>query len=289
MTGDEAIQLRQPLPAHRSYQQVLHHYQVEKALADQLKATDRAGRARIYGTMYDELFREVPDHPRLSRRQDEQASDHANRGKLALLRPVLAADRIVLEFGSGDCAFMAMLAGQVREVIAVDISDQRDPQRRFPDNLRHVVYDGFELDTVQASSVDIAFSDQLIEHLHPEETAAHLRLVSRLLKPGGCYVLNTPHPMNGPHDVSKYFSNVAQGFHLKEWSFTELAALLRQNGFSRIQARWSARQINLPLPMLLVRLMEAGLARLPPAWARRLSRYALPTVAIVAWKDSKAT
>lgn len=289
MTGEETVRTRQPLPAHRSYEQVLHHYQVEKALADQLKATDRAGRARVYRTMYDELFREVPDHPRLSRRQDEQASDHANRGKLALLRPVLAADRIVLEFGSGDCAFMALLAGQVREVIAVDISDQRDPHRRFPANLRHVVYDGFELDNVQPGYVDIAFSDQLIEHLHPEETAAHLRLVSRLLKPGGCYVLNTPHPMNGPHDVSKYFSDVAQGFHLKEWTFTELAALLHRNGFSRIQARWAARKLNFPLPMWLVRLLEAGLARLPPALARRLSRYALPTVAIVAWTDSRAT
>lgn len=100
MTGEETGRTRQPLPAHRSYEQVLHHYQVEKALADQLKATDRAGRARVYRTMYDELFREVPDHPRLSRRQDEQASDHANRGKLALLRPVPAADRIVLEFSA---------------------------------------------------------------------------------------------------------------------------------------------------------------------------------------------
>lgn len=286
MTSGETLRLRQPLPGSRSYAQILHHYQVEKALADQLKATDRAGRVRIYQTMYDILFREVPDHPRLSRRHDEHASEHANRGKLALLRPVLAPDHIVLEFGSGDCAFMAMLSAQVRQTVAVDISDQRDRERCFPDNLRHVVYDGFDLDCIQPGSVDVAFSDQLIEHLHPEETAAHLRLVARLLKPGGCYVLNTPHPMNGPHDVSKYFSDVAQGFHLKEWTFTELAALLRDSGFSRIHARWTARRINFPLPMGLVRLMEAGLARLPSAWARCLSRYALPTVAIVAWKEA---
>lgn len=275
--------LRRPLPPSRTYAQVLHHYQVEKVLADQLKATDRAGRVMLYRTMYDLLFEEVPDHPRLSRRQDGRASKLANVGKLALLRPVLTADCTVLEFGSGDCAFMAELAGKVRQVIAVDISDQREPGQRFPGNLRHIVYDGFELDQLEPGTVDITFSDQLIEHLHPEETAAHLRLVSRLLRPGGCYVVNTPHPMNGPHDVSKYFSDIAQGFHLKEWRFGELAALLRDNGFSRVQARWAARSWNFPFPMWLVRGLEATLARLPPPLTRRLSRYLVPTVAIIAW------
>ena len=76
--------------------------------------------------------------------------------------------------------------------------------------------------TIDEESLDIVFSDQLIEHFHPEETELHFRLVNRILKKGGKYIFRTPHALTGPHDISKYFCDEPEGFHLKEWTFSEL-------------------------------------------------------------------
>jgi hypothetical protein len=62
------MELRESLAPDRSYEQVLNHYLVEKAIADKLKEANREERKLIYETMYDELFEKVPDHPRLKRR-----------------------------------------------------------------------------------------------------------------------------------------------------------------------------------------------------------------------------
>ena len=37
-------------------------------------------------------------------------------------------------------------------------------------------------------AVHFAFSDQLIEHLHPDDTDDHFRTIYRLLKPGGMLI-----------------------------------------------------------------------------------------------------
>ena len=57
------MKIRKPLPSNRSYDQVLNHYLIEKALATKLKAADRESRKKIYSSMYNELFSKVPDHP----------------------------------------------------------------------------------------------------------------------------------------------------------------------------------------------------------------------------------
>ena len=63
-----------------------------------------------------------------------------------------------------------------------------------------------------------------------------LRNLFAAIAPGGSYFCVTPSRLNGPHDVSKYFDTVARGFHLKEYTVTELEQLFRGVGFKRIQA-----------------------------------------------------
>ena len=55
---------------------------------------------------------------------------------------------------------------------------------RMPNNLKLTIYDGYNLE-LQESSVDVVFSDQLIEHLDPEDVRLHFALVKRILKPQG--------------------------------------------------------------------------------------------------------
>jgi SAM-dependent methyltransferase len=275
--------LKQAIPPGRSYQSVLHHFEVERAIARRLMAADRAQRKRIYCTMYDELFAEVPDHPRLTRRDDPALTARVNRSKLRLLQPFLEAAGNFLEFGSGDCRFAFEVAARVEKVYAVDIADQIGPGVGRPDNFELVVYDGYDLG-LPDDSIDVAFSDQLIEHLHPEDSERHFKTVLRLLKPGGVYVLRTPHRLTGPHDVSRYFSDRPECFHLKEWSYGELAALLRRLDYRSVAAYWFARGMLVRVPVTVFSAIEAVAGRLPRPWRKGWIKYLVPSVSIAAYK-----
>jgi SAM-dependent methyltransferase len=271
-----------PIPPDRSYESVRRHFEVERAIALRLKAAGREERKRIYSTMYDQLFTQVPDHPRLTRRADPVQTAQMNRRKLGLIAPFIRPDGKVLEFGAGDCRFAFELAKLARKVYAVDIADQIGADAVRPGNFELVVYNGYDLD-LAASSIDTAFSDQLIEHLHPEDTEYHFRLVHRTLKPGGVYIFRTPHRLTGPHDVSRYFSRHAEGFHLKEWTYGELAELLSHVGFERLVAYWFGRGRLVRLPLAAFRTTEALLQRLPRC-TRGPMKYLLPGISIAAYK-----
>jgi SAM-dependent methyltransferase len=276
--------LKAPLEAGRTLEGAWNHYQVESAIARRLMQADREERKRIFATMYDELFAAVPDHPRLTRREDPSRTAAANRHKLRSFGPFVRADDVVVEFAPGDCEFSAALAPKVRKIIGVDISDQRKAGKSWPANFELVIYDGYALPQIAPGSVDVVFSDQFLEHLHPDDAEAHLALVNRILKPGGRYVIATPHAQSGPWDVSRHFSDVAEGFHLKEWTYTELAATLRRLGYSGVEPIWSKRGITLHVPLAFYRGVETLAPRIGKKAFRRVAKYVAPMVFCVAKK-----
>ncbi len=278
------MKLLKPLPKNRTFDQVMNHYLVEKDIAERLKKADREGRRRICATMYDELFLRVPDHPRLTRRTDERLTQIANQGKLSIVRRFLKPSSVFIEFASGDCRFAMEAARYAKTVYAIDISDQRSPNQAVPDNFTLIIYDGYQVDPILDGSVDLIFSDQFLEHLHPEDTRLHLELAYRLLKPGGQYVFRTPHAFVGPHDVSQYFSHDPQGFHLKEWTYSEFKQVLQELRFSQSYGIWQAKGVSLQMPYLYFQGCEQMLALLPHNYKRTLSRYFVPSICIVAVK-----
>ena len=268
-------ELRRPLPAGRAVEQILNHYHVEKEIADGLKRADRAERRRIYAGMYDELFARVTDHPRLPGVRDPASLAEHNRKKLALIERFINPETVFVEFAPGDCTFAYLVCGRVRSVIGVDISDQSAKAQVVPDNFRLRVYDGFSLD-LQDACADVVFSDQFIEHLHPEDVDLHFQLVHRLLKPGGSYIFRTPHTFHGPFDISAYFSNVAEGFHLKEWTYGELRRGLREAGFSSWRGGLKRRGRYHELPVGIFAGYEKAIGWLPHRARRVAARALLP-------------
>jgi len=125
---------------------------------------------------------------------------------------------------------------------------------------------------VPEGSVTLAYSFQVMEHIHPDDALEQLHNLFAGLAPGGSYVCVTPSRLNGPHDVSKFFDPVARGFHLKEYTVTELDALFRQVGFRQVQAfpRFGGRYLRMPLG--LVKMLERVLESLPSRLQRRLGR-----------------
>jgi SAM-dependent methyltransferase len=276
--------LTKPLPANRSIEQVENHYLVEKSIAERLKKSTRAERKVLYATMYDELFTKVPDHPRLTHRQSAQSEAKANINKFALLRKFLRASDTVLEFGPGDCRLGFEVAKHVKRVYGVDLSDQRNPTDIVPDNFHLVVYDGYDLDQIESNSVDLVFSDQLIEHIHPEDIKLHFESVRRMLKPSGKYIFRTPHFLTGPHDVSQYFSYEPECFHLKEWTYAEIKTVLMDSGYSKFQTYWCAKGLNLRMPYSYFALCESVIGKIPKKYIRRATKYLIPHLCGVAIK-----
>ena len=68
------------------------------------------------------------------------------------------------------------------------------------------------------------------------------------------------------------FDPVARGFHLKEYTNTELARLFRKVGFSRVVPYASFRRGYVPLPLSFIRVFEWAFGKLPLRVAQRLGK-----------------
>jgi SAM-dependent methyltransferase len=125
---------------------------------------------------------------------------------------------------------------------------------------------------VSGDSVNVVFSNQLMEHLHPDDAYEQLQNIYKALAPGGHYICITPNRLSGPHDISKYFDKVSTGFHLKEYSISELAGLLKTVGFSSCESFIGTRRRYIKAPIVLQRLLEALMGVLPDGLRRRVAR-----------------
>ena len=285
------MKLKKKLPTDRTFEQIKNHYEVEKAIALRVKNSTREERAALFPHIYEEIFEKVPDHPRLKAREGASESDARRLAKLRLVKNYLKTSDTYAEFGPGDCRFASAVAPFVEHVYAVDISDQRGEALKTAENFSLIIYDGCHLDLKDAS-IDVVFSDQLIEHLLPEEVESHFALVRRILKNDGVYIVSTPHAFFGPHDVSGYFSDVPEGLHFKEWTYSEIAGTLKRLSYSVRHGfiRRGKKYRRIPLGYFL--FMETLLGHLPakPRGRRFLSRFFLPrNLVIIAGASARKT
>lgn len=271
----------------RSEERIRAHYEIERELAARLMNATRDQRARLYACLYDEMYRRVPDHPQLSRKFSAEQRAHDIRLQMLFLRRFIPKDARFVEVGPGDCALTIHVSTLVREAIGVDVSAEITKELTTPPNMRIAISDGVSV-PVAADSVDIAYSHQLMEHLHPDDALEQLRNIRTALKPGGLYVCVTPNRLTGPHDVSVCFDDVAQGFHVKEYTFCELADIVRRAGFSEARAYIGGKGIFRALPMWLLARTERHYGSMNAlrrrALKRRLPLRLLSTIRIVAKK-----
>lgn len=272
--------LRKP-PAGRSPQQLRRHFDVERALASEIRAATAAERPELYRSLYPRLFAAVPDHPRLVRRGSPEATSRANRSRWSLLSRHVDESSTVLEIGPGDCLFARDVATRTRRVLGLDISDQRTPGEAWPRNLSLQLYDGRECPDLAEGEFDVVFSDQILEHIHPDDIPLHFSLAHRALRVEGCYLLRTPHRLSGPHDVSRYFSDEPKGFHLQEWTIRQIASEANDCGFDLETAYWQARSIVIRPPLAYFRIVEKVLSPLPVRRRRGAATLMIPSVAVV--------
>jgi SAM-dependent methyltransferase len=256
---------------NRSPERLRHHYEVERELAARLRSATQSERRTLYTQVYDELFRRVPDHPQLARKGREETRARA-ASAMRMIGPLLRPDATFLEIGAGDCSVSFAVASRVRKVFAVDVSEEVSHNDAAPSNFALILSDGTSI-PVPPGSVDLAYSNQLMEHLHPDDARAQLGNIACALAPGGAYLCVTPHRFNGPHDISGVFEDVANGFHLKEYTYGELGRLLRRAGFRKVEALVGVRGRFWRAPLAPFLALERLMARLPHPIRRRLGSH----------------
>jgi len=264
----------------RSPERVRHHYEVERELAARMRGATRETRTELFKTLYTELFERVPDHPRLTRRETMQESEANTEKQLRLLEPHFRdREATLLEIAPGDCRLGYAASALCENVIGVDISDQRAADEQSPVNFQLIVYDGYELD-LPDESVDIAFSYQFLEHLHPDDVEPHFDLIYRLLKSGGVYVFDTPHRYSGPHDISRFFGDSLDCFHFQEWTYREMRVLAEKHGFSDT---WFHRRGEIRYSLLLNTIndfAESLIGVLPGSIRKKIAARLFPAVTL---------
>jgi len=251
-------------------EQIQHHYGVEVELAGRLRRATKAERLDgLYSSIYAERLERIPAHPLLIRARDPVAQAREAARQLRLLAPFLDPAGVFLEVGPGDCALAFAVASCVKFVYAVDVTDALIGDSPRPENFEFVHTNGVAI-PLPGEAADVAYSNQVLEHLHPDDAYDHLQGVHAALVPGGRLICVTPNRLSGPWDISRHFDETATGLHLKEYTLSELADLLRSVGFTvDMLVSYHGRHLLTHVPEPPLRGLERALARFPRQIGRR--------------------
>lgn len=261
----------------RSFDDIKKTYELEQELARKLKQASKHERLELnlYTSAYDELFSQLPEHPVQKLKGNPEATASVVAKWMPVLDYFLRPDVTFLEVGPGDCSLSLEVAKKAKKVYAVDVSNEVTKNLNTPANFELVISNGCTI-PVAENSVDIAYSHQLMEHLHPDDAFEQLQNIYKALAPGGIYICITPNRLSGPHDTSQFFDDIATGWHLKEYTVTELYDLFKAVGFSQVTYSKirTDNQVELPLNLATVpalRAYEAILESLPASLRRKLA------------------
>jgi ubiquinone/menaquinone biosynthesis C-methylase UbiE len=250
----------------RSPARLIAHYSLELRLARRLRDAPSNQRAKVYAEVYEELFKSNLLRPSES---PESRRDYFDR-QINRIPHHISPESTFLEIGGGDATMSFRVAERVRAVYDLDITDARIDFDKAPANFTFLRTDGLAI-ALDNDSVDIVFSDQLMEHLHPDDAQSQLKEIYRVLKPGGGYWVTTPSRITGPHDISQYFDYEARGFHLREYDYRSLKKLLIESGFKSVAYYLCKGAYAVRVPTFLLIGLETIASALPLRLRSRLT------------------
>jgi glycosyltransferase involved in cell wall biosynthesis/ubiquinone/menaquinone biosynthesis C-methylase UbiE len=251
------------------------HYEIEKKLADKLRKADKEQRKVLYTKLYNKLYSKLPNHSRWNVKNNTKGKSKELNKQLKIINHYVKPNMNFLEVGPGNCLVSKTISKTVKQVYAIDVSDEVTRNIKWPNNFKFIVSDGSSI-PVENNTIDLAYSHQLMEHLHINDAFDQLKNIFHSLKKGGKYVCITPNSFSGPHDVSQYYDDVATCFHLKEYTTIELINLFKKVGFKKIQVIIGAKGFILCryFPIFLIQALEYLLKLFPIKIRRKISCFA---------------
>ncbi|MHB1557207.1 MAG: class I SAM-dependent methyltransferase [Isosphaeraceae bacterium] len=204
----------------------------------------------------------------------------------------------VLDVGCGTGVLVQQLIARGHEARGIDVSPRlvevgRERINRElgtgPDETL-ICGDFLRCELGDGDPFDLVYTNDVLEHIHPDEAPAFVRRAFTRLRPGGWLWLVTPNRWTGPGDATILrhpIGTPSRGLHLKEYTLGELHGLIDQAGFTEIGARlWNSGRLRRatrfrPAFTWIKRTIEPVLAAVP-ARVRRRVMWALDYATVVA-------
>ncbi len=207
-------------------------FELERNLRTRILNSRREDRHSVTVAAYEELFRKFPQHS-VFQVTDEERQQEGRLGA-GMIVPLSRPGHSILEIGCGRGDVLLALARCGRRCYGVEPSQRMLSMCQAHQQARIVFGTADEL-SFPDDSFDLVFSQQVLEHLHPDDVPECFAEAFRVIRPGGILSVETPNRRTGPQDISRGFTKSAQGLHLKEWSVCELVAQFRRAGFVGIR------------------------------------------------------
>ena len=186
-------------------EQLWNIFKVEQYQAKILKnEPNKEIRKKLYGRVYEEYFEKLPFHPQFKIKNDPKSKNARLEFQLNQIKPFLTKKTDFTEIGAGDCSLTVETSKYCNITCALEISSEIIKNISFPKNSKCLIFDGFNF-PFNNESFDLAYSNQLMEHLHPEDAIDQVQEIYRILRKGGKYICITPNGINGPHDISRFY------------------------------------------------------------------------------------
>jgi len=225
-----------PVDSVITEEMILKHWELEKHLRKELLESTPDNRWEVFERCYSKLYGELGWLTQLSHTERNEPPSVVYGNWIDVIGP---PPMQVYEVGSGKAELIRYLASCGFECKTAEITPERGEKWVSPHpNLSWGVSDGVHLDRFEPTDFyDVVISINVIEHLHPDDLFDHSRGVFSVLSSGGRYIFATPHVSAGPSDISRVFRrDTPMGMHLKEYTYCEIARLLKQAGFKHIHS-----------------------------------------------------
>ena len=225
-----------PTDAEVTEEMILAHWELEKRLTKELLESTPENRWEVFERCYSMLYSELWW---LNKFIGAGSTLPPSQRYKNLVELIGQPPKKIYEIGSGKGEMMTYLASCGFECRATEITRERGKNvYQSISNLSWGISNGVHLERFEApNSYDVVVSDQVIEHLHPDDLYEHFKGVLSILSTGGRYFFATPHRHMGPSDISKIFKcDKPMGMHLKEYTYRELKEMLERAGFKDISA-----------------------------------------------------
>jgi SAM-dependent methyltransferase len=253
--------------------QIYQIYETEIKHSNRLRISDTKKRKLLYEKVYEDYYSELPFHPAFKVKNNFEIQKNRLDFQLNKLIPIVNKNQVFVEVGAGDCALSKQLSSYVGKIYALEISQTYAMQENeLPSNMEIVIFDGFNF-PFEANSIDFVYSNQLIEHLHPDDAIEQLRSIFNCLKKGGRHMIITPNRLLGPGDISGHFGDEPIGFHLKEYTDLELRSILKSVGFKKFKFQTIIKGKSIYIPFLIKWVLESYFSKISKQKRERLLKY----------------
>lgn len=213
-----------------------HHYEVEKHFAEKILDSPKGSveRRRLFHEGYSKVIGIIEEY------NPEAVETRYTDVVVSIVKILVMKNGAVLDVGCGGGNLVFSLLKDGYDAYGIDVSDNCIV--RAKEKLKHLSKESHvqlaDVTAYQCSqSFDCIVMDNVIEHIHPDETLDVLCNCRRMLNNRGYLLILTPHVSSGPHDISQIFLPIcskAEGFHLREFSFRDLTSSLIEAGFDQI-------------------------------------------------------